>query len=476
MAPRRGYRTGGSVVGLQTGNRCGLLIAHLACNLANLTFVPLSTNWRKTELESLLRRSGASVLIVPPARKDVDYLKTVLDLRHQLPNLKLIGGTDGVQADFDFDAVSQGMGEVPDYGSDANLPGFITVTSGTTDIPKMSQWTSNNLLYALLDYASAVGMVSGDRALAVAPANTGATGYLFPVLAPVLVGASSVLLEEWSPREALVLLESETATHAAAIPTQLVKMLQDPTLAERNFDAVRVITSAGAPLTPDTAADTEKLFGCAVTTVYGTTDGGIISVTRTSDDVAHRRTSVGRPVPGGEVRLVDPAGIDVAAGAAGEVIWRTPSKSLGYLNDDERTDLMFVGDGWFHSGDLGSFDDDGYLSIVGRSKDLIIRGGQNISPLELEQLIARHPSVSEVSVIGIPDPVYGERTCACVVLRPDSSLDLSDLVAFLTTQEIAPYKLPERLELFDDFPKTAGGKLSKVTVKSAVAERAAASV
>src|ERR1700712_1407541 len=117
-----------------------------------------------------------------------------------------------------------------------------------------------------------------------------------------------------------------------------------------------------------------------------------------------------------------------------------------------------------------------YLSIAGGSKDLIIRGGQNISPLELEQLIARHPSVSEVSVIGIPDPVYGERTCACVVLRSGSSLDLSDLVAFMTTQEIAPYKLPERLEVFDDFPKTAGGKLSKVTVKSAVAERAAAGV
>jgi acyl-coenzyme A synthetase/AMP-(fatty) acid ligase len=274
----------------------------------------------------------------------------------------------------------------------------------------------------------------------------------------------------------VALLESQRATHAAAIPTQLVKMLQEDGIGGRDFSAVRVITSAGAPLTPDTAVQTEDTFGCAVTTVYGTTDGGVITVTRTTDPVEKRRRTVGRPIPGAELVLRDPAdGQPVPVGASGEATWRTPTKSFGYLNDHERTEAMFRGDGWYYSGDLGSLDEDGYLAITGRSKDLIIRGGQNISPLELEQIIARHEAVSEVAVVGVPDPVFGERVCACAVLTPGAArLGLDDLVAYMRARDIAPFKLPERLELFDELPRTAGGKLSKVTLRSAIVERAAA--
>jgi acyl-CoA synthetase (AMP-forming)/AMP-acid ligase II len=470
----------GSVVAIQTGNRVSLALAHLACNRADLVFVPLSTHWRRTEMESLLRRSGVSVLVLPPATGQTDFFATVNAMRGDLPRLRLVGGTGGLAADFDFDAVlktgpAAQPGPAQSRPRQADDPRFITITSGTTDTPKMSQWTDNNLSFLLRDYARAVGMGPGDVAAAIAPANTGATGYLFPVLAPLLCGAGAVLLEDWGPAAALDLLEAERATHAAAIPTQLVRMLQDPRIGARDFSAVRVITSAGAPLTPDTAQQTEETFGCAVTTVYGSTDGGVITVTRTTDPVAKRRTTVGRPIPGGEVVLRDPLGDPVPDGTPGEVTWRTPTKSFGYLNDDERTGAMFRGDGWFYSGDLGSLDEDGYLSITGRSKDLIIRGGQNISPLEIEQIVARHAAVSEVAVVGIPDPVFGERTCACVVLRPGvAGLALDELTGYMQAQEIAPYKLPERLEIFTELPRTAGGKLSKVTLRSEVVERMAA--
>ena len=470
----------GSVVAIQTGNRVSLALAHFACSRADLVFVPLSTQWRRTEMESLLRRSGVSVLVLPPATGQTDFLATVNAMRADLPRLRLVGGTDGLAADFDFDAVLKtGPAAGPPAGQGRprhpDDPRFITITSGTTDTPKMSQWTDNNLSFLLRDYAEAVGMGPGDVAAAIAPANTGATGYLFPVLAPLLCGAGAVLLEDWDPAAALDLLEAERATHAAAIPTQLVRMLQDPRIGTRDFSAVRVITSAGAPLTPDTAKQTEETFGCAVTTVYGSTDGGVITVTRTTDPVAKRRTTVGRPIPGGEVVLRDPLGEPVPTGTAGEVTWRTPTKSFGYLNDDERTAAMFRGDGWFYSGDLGSLDEDGYLAITGRSKDLIIRGGQNISPLEIEQIVARHDAVSEVAVVGIPDPVFGERACACVVLRPGvTALALDELTGYMRDQEIAPFKLPERLEIFAELPRTAGGKLSKVTLRSEVVERMAA--
>lgn len=467
----------GSVFALQTGNRASLAIAHFACSRADLTFVPLSTQWRRTEMESLLRRSRVSVLVVPPPRKDIDFLATVQEIRADLPELRLIGGTDGLAgADFDFDAVLKTSGTMPARQRTADDPRFITVTSGTTEIPRMSQWTDNNLSFLLRDYAEAVEMGPGDIALAVAPANTGATGYLFPVLAPLLCGAASILLENWNPAAAVELLESEHATHAAAIPTQLVKMLQENGIGERDFSAVKVITSAGAPLTPDTAEQTENTFGCAVTTVYGSTDGGVITVTRTTDPVDKRRRTVGRPIPGADLVLRDPLdGQPVPVGTSGEATWRTPTKSFGYLNDDERTEVMFRDDGWYYSGDLGSLDEDGYLAITGRSKDLIIRGGQNISPLELEQIIARHDAVSEVAVVGVADAVFGERVCVCAALIPGATgLSLEDLVTYMREMDIAPFKLPERLELFDELPRTAGGKLSKVTLRSAIAERAAA--
>jgi acyl-CoA synthetase (AMP-forming)/AMP-acid ligase II len=465
----------GSVVAVQTGNRVALALAHIACSRADLMFVPLSTNWRRAEMESLLRRSRVSVLVLPPARGEVDYFATVDGMRGELPALRLVGGTDGLPADFDFDAALKSGPRLPPRPRDPDAPRFVTVTSGTTDLPRMSQWTDNNLSFLLREYAEAVELGPGDIALAIAPANTGATGYLFPVLAPLLCGAAAVLQETWSAATALDLLESERATHAAAIPTQLVKMLQDETLPGRDLSSVRVITSAGAPLTPDTARETEERLRCLVTTVYGSTDGGVVTVTRTTDPVEKRRGTVGRPIPGAELVLRDTSGEPVPVGVTGEATWRTPTKSFGYLGDDERTEALFAGEGWFHSGDLGSLDEDGYLAITGRSKDLIIRGGQNISPLEIEQIIARHEAVSEVAVVGVPDAVFGERACACVVLRPGAPpLSLEAVIAHVRAENVAPYKLPERLELFTDLPRSAGGKLSKVTLRSRVVERMAA--
>ncbi|MEO6471694.1 MAG: fatty acid--CoA ligase family protein, partial [Aeromicrobium sp.] len=293
----------------------------------------------------------------------------------------------------------------------------------------------------------------------------------FPVLGPLLAGASSVLLEHWDADDALALLESEKATLATAVPTQVVKLLQDPRIGDRDFTSLRAFTNAGAAMPPEAAQTMEDVFGCVGHVCYGATDGGVPTMTAITDPPEKRHLTVGKIDADSEVRLVDTLGKDVAPGQSGEIMWRGPTKTFGYFNEDHHTEAAFVDDGWYKSGDLGGIDEEGYLRIVGRSKDLIIRGGQNISPQELELLLYKHPAIAEVSVIGVPDPVYGERTCACVVLKRGEQLTLQDLTDFLRSLEVATFKLPERLEIFEDLPKSAGGKITKVEIRAAVAAR-----
>ena len=461
----------GDVVALQTANRVAIPLVHLACDRAGLVFLPLPDAWRRAELHNALTRSRAVVLLVPPPGPDVDFLALAEDVRTELDDLRLVGVTDGDGGDFVLDQVlAATSGERFARAHDANAPGLTMATSGTTELSRISIWTDNNLRFFLQQFGLAVGMEVDDVAVGLAPANSGSTGYVFPVLAPLLHGASSVLLEHWSPAAALDLLASERATVATAVPTQLIKLLQDPSIGQHRY-ALRVFNNAGAPLAPQAAAEVEQVFGCTVQTVYGASDGGVPVMTRVGDPPARRYTTVGRTLPATDLVIIDPLLTPVGPGEVGEVLWRNPTKSFGYLNDPERTDAMYWDDGYYRSGDLGVVDEDGYLRIVGRAKDVIIRGGQNISPREVEEHIAAAPSVADVALVGIPDPVYGERACACVVLRPGASLDLEGLVEFLTGRDVATHKLPERLELFDELPKSAGAKVSKVELRAMVVAR-----
>ena len=459
----------GTRVAVQSENRLALALTHMACSRADLVFIPLSTAWRQKEIGHLLAVSEAEVLVVPQG----EHLQVLTDLRDTIPTLRHVGTLDGLApgADFDFDEVSRREVEPLALDRDPNDARYVMVTSGTTEAPRMSLWSDNNLWVFMQDYIRATGLTADDVAVGLSPANTGAVGYAFPVLAPLLAGASSVLLEKWSVENAFRLMADEGATTATAVPTQVVKMLQSETVRDHDSSRLRVFTIAGAALPPHVAAELEEVFGCFCQVVYGATDGGSPFMTTISDPVEYRRTSVGRLSASSEMRLVDALGEEVAPGQCGEIQWRTPTKSYGYLNEPERTAAAWTEDGFYRSGDLGAVDAAGYLRIVGRAKDVIIRGGQNISPLAVEIEVSKHPAVADVSIIGVPDPVYGERACACVVTQPGRSVTLPELAVFLLAQGMARHTIPERIEFFDDLPKSAGGKISKVELRSQVAKR-----
>jgi acyl-coenzyme A synthetase/AMP-(fatty) acid ligase len=465
--------TQGDAVAIQSGNRVELAIAHLACSACGATFVPLSDAWRETEMRHLLAASDAIVVIVPPSVSGFDFLDVVQEARPGLPALRLVASADG-RGDFDLPAVLNGDSDAVDpLPGDPNLPRYVMVSSGSTSVPKLSLWSDNNLWAFGQAWAGAVALSFRDRVVGLAPAGTGAIGYVFGVLFPLLRGACSILLEDWDPGAAIRLMHDEQPSVLAAVPTQLVKLMQEPGAEWLSVGGLRVVINAGAPMPPDVAARVEEAWGCRIQTVYGATDGGTPVMTRIHQPAAVRRSTVGTALALTDIRLVDSEMRDVEDGQAGEIVWRGPTKSHGYLNDPQRTEEVFWGDGFYRSGDLAIRDGCGVYRVVGRAKDMIIRGGQNISPLELEDAISRHPAIAEVAVVGVSDPVFGERVCAVVCLRAGHSTGLPELVSFLAERRIAKFKLPERLEVFAGLPKTATGKTSKEEIRRLVSDRTA---
>jgi len=282
-----------------------------------------------------------------------------------------------------------------------------------------------------------------------------------------------VMMERWSdPAEAVDLVVANRCTCATAIPTQMTQML--PHIEARrpeDFTAFTRFNNAGAALPYDTGIKIESLMGCKVQCMYGTTDGGVPAMTTMRDPQEKRIRSVGRILPECDCVLWDEAGVPVAAGEEGEIVWRSPTKSFGYMNQPDETASAWSEDRFYRSGDLGRFDADGYLHIVGRVKDMILRGGRNISPRTAEEALIKHPAVLEVAVAAMPDPVMGERACAFVVLRPGRVLSFGEMIAFLKADGVSVFDMPERLELMAELPRSTGGKYQKNKLTALVSEK-----
>lgn len=462
----------GEAVVVQSSNTTHLPALHAALGWIGAIAAPVSSQWREAEMRPLLSTSRA-VLLIHPSDDSYDFATAAASYQDQVDSLRATVSLDAVD-DLASKVSPLDPPDVRDRTSTAYDPAFAMSSSGSTGTPKISLQSYNDIYtQGVSTVGHSYGLSADDITLAIAPANLGSTGYVYPIVAALSVGAHANLLQRWSAKAAVARLSELRATVGVAVPTQMIMMLDQP-VEEYDLQSLRVFIGAGSPLPSHVAAEFERRFGCRIFTLYGATDGGIASFTDLETPEVQRFNTVGRAPRGHDLRIVAD-GTVAPAGTRGEVVWRGPSKSFTYLNQPELDEQAWK-DGFFHSGDLGVIDDDGYLSIVGRVKDMILRGGNNIFPAEIEKLLVEHPAISSVAVVGVPDDRLGERACAVISRTPGHpEPDLADLQKFLAERNLAKYKFPEFLVMLDELPRNAGAKLDRSLIgdlaRSALAEQ-----
>jgi non-ribosomal peptide synthetase component E (peptide arylation enzyme) len=306
-----------------------------------------------------------------------------------------------------------------------------------------------------------------DTILGLAPITRG-VGYL-AVGTALVSGAKLVLLEKFSAEEALKWMAQERVTVALGVPTEIIKILSCPDLSKYNFRTLRCFTNGGASLPHSVAEELALKLNCKVMSGYGAVEGGLPTWTSLDDPPEKAYTTVGRTLRGMEVAVFDESGKEVPPGEMGEVVYRGANCSLGFYKNIEDYWKLFAPGGWFLSGDLGQIDRDGYLKIIGRKKEIIIRGGANISPQEIEEILQTHPKIEQVVVVKMPDKVMGEKACAYVIPKGNGTISFEEMISFLRERNLATYKFPERLEVVRAFPMTASEKVLKKELEKDIA-------
>lgn len=347
-------------------------------------------------------------------------------------------------------------------------PFLINSTSGTTGLPKCVVHTQNRWHY-FHQKAVANGELRGDDVfLPVIPTPFG-FGIWTSHTTPIYLGATTVLIERFDPAATCAAIERHRATVLCCVSTQLMMILASAASREHDLSSLRVVFTGGEPLPYTQAAQFEELTGVTILQFYGSNETGMLSATTTADSLQHRLRTAGRVVPEMQVRLFD-GDEDVTASGRGQPACRGPATSLGYLGGSDH-DKLYTPDGWMRMGDICDLDADGYLRLAGRTSDFIIRGGKNISAVEVEEVVATHPAVAVAAAVAMPDPVFGERVCVFAELKAGRSLELPGLIEHLLAQGMSKELLPERLEILDELPRSSGGKIAKGRLRDEIRSR-----
>lgn len=460
----------GDVVAYQLPNWWQFVAIHLAAMKIGAIVNPLMPIFRQRELAFMLGHGEAKVVFIPKTFRGFDYEAMFAGMANDIPcvrNVVVIGG-EGPNA---FDAmVAPFAGKPVPAAARAGRAGAddvieILYTSGTTGEPKGVMHTSNTLFSNLDPYARRLGLSASDVVLMASP-MAHQTGFIYGLMMPILLGCPGVLQDVWDAGRAAEIVEREGVTFTMASTPFLADLTN---AAERNpaaFASLRIFLAAGAPIPRVLVRRATDLLGAKILSAWGMTENGAVTVTKLDSPPEKVFESDGCCLPGMEIRVVGADGAPAEANEEGCLQVRGCSNFVGYLKRPQwnATDAQ----GWFDTGDLARIDADGYVRITGRSKDIIIRGGENIPVVEIEGLLYRHPAVAEAAIVAMHDERLGERACAFVVARPGAGpLALKDVADFLAAQNVARNYMPERLEVVDELPKTPSGKIQKFRLREA---------
>ncbi len=467
------------VLATQLYNSVEYFLLFFACEKAGVTIVSALPTFRQTEMESILQQTKAKGIIIARKFRDFDYFSMVEELQPGLPELKHI-----IVVGDDIPRGTVSLKELMERELSDKYPAHylqrirfkpyeitrIFNTSGTTAIPKCVEWPTAPRLLSGRVMAERLKLRQDDIILAGWNLASGGAQLLAHACIP-LVGAKLVNLAHFTPQEACELVERERVSILALVPAQIAMLLDYPDLEKYDLSSLRVLFTGTQLLTYALGARAEEKLGCQIVKIYGSGDTGVMCTTSVDDIPEVRLATVGTPVNGNEVKIVDGDGNSIPREEVGEVCVKGPHLVSGYYGHPELTEQLWQ-DGWFSTGDAGRIDRDGHIVLLGRKRDVIIRGGQNIYPSEIENILMQHPKVSDVSIVRMPDPIMGEKQCAYVVPKPGQTFDFEEMVAFLRSQKIAPYKLPERLELLTELPLVpAANKVDRIQLEEDIANK-----
>lgn len=412
------------------------------------------------EVTAILR-TARPTLVVSDAERLAPAAQAASDADSNLRAVALDGGSD----DLPIMTTSPpgGMNGLTPLGADDAF--LINSTSGTTGLPKCVVHTQNRWHYFHTKAVANGDLTADDVFLPVIPTPFG-FGIWTSHTTPIHLGATTVRIERFDAAATCAAIARHRATVLCCVSTQLAMILANPASRDHDLGSLRVVFTGGEPLPYTQAARFEELTGVTILQFYGSNETGMLSATTLADPRHRRLRTAGRIVPEMQVRLFD-GNRDVTEIGRGQPVCRGPALSLGYLGGTDH-DKLFTRDGWMRMGDICELDADGYLTLTGRASDFILRGGKNISAVQVEEAIATHPAVAVAAAVAMPDPVFGERVCAFVELTEGATLDLPTLVEHLLAQGVSKELLPERLEVLDELPRSSGGKIAKGQLRDAI--------
>jgi len=460
----------GDVVSCQLPNWWQFTALYLACVRIGAVINPLMPIFRERELSFMLGLAESKVLVIPRAFRGCDYPAMVTNIRADLPWLKhvLVIGGDG-ETSFEKVLLDTPWEQRRDAGRlfaarrpDPDDVTQLMYTSGTTGEPKGVMHTSNTLLSNILICAECLGLGRDDVMFMASP-MAHQTGFMYGLVMPILVGATAILQDVWELKRASASIAREGITFTMASTPFLSDLTETVAADGSDVSRLRIFLVAGAPIPRALVERARQILGTNIVSAWGMTENGLVTTTRLDDPDDKAINTDGRALPGMEVQVVDSDNRPLPAGEEGMLKARACSTFVGYL---KRPDWYnHDAEGWFDTGDLARIDGEGYIRLTGRSKDVIIRGGENIPVVEIEGLLFRHPDIQDVAIVGVPDERLGERACAFIVPKPGREVGLREVVAFLEEHRMARQYLPERAEIVGELPRTPSGKVQKFKLR-----------